>query len=227
MDLDNGSQLHTDVRREETSRFSISAANTGMFKIGIVIAGAVLMIVAILIGIRILNPPEQVSPLDITLQPNAWPDSQDGVSFAIIGDYGTGETDQYRVSRKLIEAYQQQPYSLLLTVGDNVYGADIVDRVADVIDAPYGPLFEAGVKFLATLGNHDLSDGGEMLSNLNTLGMPSRYYRFTKGPMDFFALDSNSMSSDQVDWLEQQLNCSEKRWQIVFLHHPLSTLYKR
>ena len=213
--------MSISARRLEPSRTPITTSDAGHFKIGIAIAGAVLVLIATLTAFRILGPSEKFSPPDITLQPNIESDAQIGTSFAVIGDYGTGDSNQYRVSHKLVEAYQQQPYSLLLTVGDNVYGADIVDRVSDVIDRPYGSLFDAGVKFRPILGNHDLDDGGEISSTVQTLGMPSRYYKFTEGPIEFFALDSNAMNLQQVAWLDQNLKCSEARWQVVYLHHPL------
>ena len=51
--------------------------------------------------------------------------------------------------------------------------------------------------------------------------MPRRYYRFSDGPVDFFALDSNWMDGGQLAWLEKGLICSDRRWQVVYLHHPI------
>ena len=121
----------------------------------------------------------------------------------------------------MTQSYLEQPYGHLLTVGDNVYGDDVAERAADVIDKPYKPLFDAGVEFHPTLGNHDLDDSDDLAETLATLGMPRRYYHFTAGPVDFFALDSNSMDNDQLKWLRKRLSCSDSPWQVVYMHHPL------
>ena len=162
-----------------------------------------------------------VTGLGTTLDPMAWPESPNAVAFAVIGDFGTGGTNQFQVARQMAQVYRKQPYEHLLTVGDNVYGGDVVDRSADVIDKPYKPLFDAGVEFHPALGNHDLDDLDDQAETLATLGIPHRYYYFTDGPGDFFALDSNWMDDDQLRWLKKGLVCSDSSWQVVYMHHPL------
>ena len=102
-----------------------------------------------------------------------------------------------------------------------MYGGDVVDRAPDVIDKPYAPLFDAGVEYRPTLGNHDLDSQNDLSETLAALNMPYRYYHFAAGPVDFFALDSNRMDSDQLLWLRKGLSCSDNRWQVVYMHHPL------
>src|SRR5207344_1117168 len=57
-----------------------------------------------------------------------------------------------------------------------------------------------------------------------------RYYTFRgskeaagngKGSVRFFALDSNYLDKEQLDWLDQQLAASDSEWRILFFHHPL------
>ena len=117
--------------------------------------------------------------------------------------------------------YRRQPFGLLLTTGDNVYYGDVADRANAVIHKPYRPLFDAGVEFRPVLGNHDIDEQEDMPEILATLGMSRRFYKFTSGPVDFFALDSNQMDSDQLTWLIGRLTCSDSEWQVVYLHHPL------
>lgn len=158
---------------------------------------------------------------EITLSPTGWSDPPNTVTFAIIGDAGTGGKNQFRVAAEMAEAYSQQPFTLLLTTGDNVYYGDVASRAREVIDKPYGPLFDAGVEFHPTLGNHDIDDPEDLAEILAVLGMPDRYYYYTSGPVDFFALDSTWMDTGQLIWLADRLSCSENRWQVVYLHHPL------
>lgn len=83
---------------------------------------------------------------------------------------------------------------------------------------PYKPLLDAGVKFYASLGNHDRPS--ERYYKLFNMG-GKRYYDFTKGNIEFFALDSNYMDPPQFEWLQTELASSGSVWKICFFHHPL------
>ena len=53
-----------------------------------------------------------------------------------------------------------------------------------------------------------------------------RYYSFKKDKLGnpgvrFFALDSNYMTREQLEWLEKELAASGSDWKIAFFHHPL------
>lgn len=48
-----------------------------------------------------------------------------------------------------------------------------------------------------------------------------RFYTFKKGSVRFFALDSNYMDRDQLQWLERELKGARGEWTIAFFHHPL------
>jgi hypothetical protein len=48
-----------------------------------------------------------------------------------------------------------------------------------------------------------------------------RYYKFSKGDVDFYALDSTYMAPAQVEWLKKELEGSKAEWKIAFKHHPL------
>ena len=194
-----------------------------MVQIVIALCTVLFLTVTTWTGVRVTGQADQhpFSGPEIARKIKAWPNSSDVVTFAVIGDAGTGGKNQFRVARQMTQSYRKLPYGHLLTVGDNVYGDDVVNKAADVIDKPYKPLFDAGVEFHPTIGNHDLDDPDDLADTLATLGMPQRYYYFTDGPVDFFALDSNSMDSDQLKWLRKGLGCSDSRWQVVYMRHPL------
>src|SRR5262245_48844356 len=83
------------------------------------------------------------------------PQKPDSVRFAVIGDSGTGEKAQYDVGRKMEESRKLFPYTFVLMLGDNIYGSDTPADYKTKFEDPYKPLLDAGVKFYASLGNHD------------------------------------------------------------------------
>jgi len=144
---------------------------------------------------------------------------QNSVRFAVIGDSGTGDRDQYEVARQM-EAYRQAvKFDFVIMLGDNIYGSHSARDFAKKFEEPYKPLLDAGVKFYASLGNHDDPNDERLYKPFNMGGQ--RYYAFRKGPVAFFALDSNYMDPQQLDWLNQNLKDSKGTWKICFFHHPL------
>ncbi len=51
--------------------------------------------------------------------------------------------------------------------------------------------------------------------------MAGNCYTFKVGDVHFFALDSNYMDPDQVNWLTNELKKAGTGWKIPFFHHPL------
>lgn len=157
------------------------------------------------------------APQDGSLPPPL-PTLPDAVRFAVIGDTGTGDKPQYEVAERLAAYHRQFPFEFVLMMGDNLYGSQRSKDFIRKFEQPYRPLLDAGVKFYATLGNHD--NPPEV--NYEPFNMNGRhYYTFSKGPIEFFVLDSNYMDPRQIAWLEQQLQESGKRWKIAYFHHPL------
>jgi 3',5'-cyclic AMP phosphodiesterase CpdA len=46
------------------------------------------------------------------------------------------------------------------------------------------------------------------------------YYRFKKGNVAFYSLNSNYMDKKQVEWLESELSKDTSEWKVCFFHHP-------
>jgi len=152
--------------------------------------------------------------LDIKL-----PLQQNSVRFAVIGDSGTGDREQYEIAREM-ETYRQAViFDFVIMLGDNIYGSHAPQDFARKFEQPYKPLLDAGVKFYASLGNHDDPNDESLYKPFNMGG--KRYYAFRKDDVAFFALDSNYMDPKQLDWLDQNLKSSEGTWKICFFHHPL------
>jgi predicted phosphodiesterase len=154
------------------------------------------------------------SKLDIRI-----PLQDKSVRFAVIGDSGTGDHEQYQVAQE-IEAYREATkFDFVIMLGDNIYGGHAPQDFVKKFEQPYKQLLDAGVKFYASLGNHD-DPNQERLYKLFNMG-GERYYGFHKGPVAFFALDSNYMDPAQLSWLDQNLKNSQAPWKICFFHHPL------
>lgn len=168
------------------------------------------------------------------------------ITFAVIGDYGLAGEDEAKVAARVISWNPD----FIITVGDNNYP----DGKADTIDANIGQYFNAfignysgkygggsapdrPINFYPSLGNHDY----KVVANTNlppkpyldyfTLPGNERYYHFKRGPVAFFALnsnieepDGNTMDSIQGTWLREQLAASTAPWNVVYMHHaPFSS----
>jgi len=169
--------------------------------------------------------------------------------FAVIGDSGTGDEHQYLIAQRMAEWHGKLPFSLVLMLGDNIYGGtfgwgggDDKD-FATKFDQPYEALLTRGVVFRAALGNHDLRhrDGLDMVDSYDRFHIehPNGYYSFTAGRqndgaplVEFFVLNTVRLEKDkedpmQLEWLQRALGESRARWRIVYGHHPLHSTGRR
>ena len=156
----------------------------------------------------------------LTAQNVRVPNTDGSVKFAVLGDTGTGGSDQVAVGRQLANVRGRLSFDFALLLGDNLYGSENPRDYNRKFEVPYKPLLAAGVKFYASLGNHD-DPNQRMYEHFNMNG--ERYYTFkpslTAG-VRFFALDSNYMDPRQLEWLEKELAGSGSDWKIAFFHHP-------
>ena len=83
------------------------------------------------------------------------PDRVNSVKFAVLGDFGTGSPAEYQLASQMVKTHATFPFNFVLTVGDNIYGSQRPQDFANKFELPYKPLLDAGVKFYASLGNHD------------------------------------------------------------------------
>jgi predicted phosphodiesterase len=140
------------------------------------------------------------------------------VRFAVIGDSGTGGPEQYAVGQQMEKFRGLVSFDFVIMLGDNMYGGQSADDYKVKFENPYKPLLDAGVKFYAALGNHD--DPNQRFYKPFNMG-GKRFYNFKNGNVEFFALDSNYMDPEQLDWVAKQLRASSAAWKICFFHHPL------
>jgi 3',5'-cyclic AMP phosphodiesterase CpdA len=102
-------------------------------------------------------------------------------------------------------------------VGDNMYGAEKAADYKKKFEDVYRPLLDGGVKFYASLGNHDESN--QRFYNLFNMN-GEEYYTLKRGNVTFYALNSNYMDRKQLKWLEDKLAADESEWKVAFFHHP-------
>lgn len=170
----------------------------------------------------------------LLLCPSSVAVGQSGVlRFASIGDYGIADTPTAEVA-SLVRSWKPD---LIITQGDNNYP----DGAASTIDenigqfyhefiSPYKGNYGAGAsenRFFPSLGNHDWeTPGAQPYLDYFTLPGNERYYDFVRGPVHFFALDSDprepdgiTATSKQGEWLKERLAASTAPWRVVYMHH--------
>ena len=148
-------------------------------------------------------------------QATALPVRPDSVKFAVIGDTGTGDSPQYEIGTQMATARTTFPFELVIMLGDNIYGRQ---DFGSKFERPYATLLGAGVRFYASIGNHD-SSASLNYEAFNMRG--ARYYSYVRKNVRFFALDSNQMDAPQMAWIDNTLKQSNDEWKICYFHHPL------
>jgi hypothetical protein len=160
------------------------------------------------------STPRSSRPASLKL---ALPVKDGSVRFAVIGDTGSGSSKQRDVGDMMVQYRVLFPFEFVLMMGDNMYGSEAPKDFEKKFSEPYKVLLDNKVKFYATLGNHDLPLQVNYV-NFNMNG--KEYYRFKKGNVAFYSLNSNYMDPKQVKWLESELAKDTSDWKICFFHHP-------
>jgi hypothetical protein len=195
------------------------------------LAAAIVLLVALVIGcgsastgsapvtaprgpVTVVQTPQPAAAFALTV-----PNRADSVKFAVLGDFGTGSSEQYQLAEVMKRVHDQFPYDLVILVGDNLYGSERPQDFKKKFEDPYKPLLDAGVKFYASLGNHDAREQ-RYYKLFNMDG--KLYYSFkpSKQSVRFFALESTYLDPEQVAWVEKELQSSNSDWKIPYFHHP-------
>lgn len=155
------------------------------------------------------------------------------IRFAVIGDYGGGGQPEADVAA-LVHSWNPD---FIITVGDNNYPSGAASTIDPNIGQfyhdfiyPYTGNYGGGAtenKFFPSLGNHDwLASNAQPYLNYFTLPNNERYYDFERGPVHFFAIDSDSQepagitaASPQALWLRDALAAAATPWKLVYFHH--------
>src|SRR5438093_954129 len=147
------------------------------------------------------------------------PNKADSFKFAVLGDFGTGDRTQYELAEQMVKLRERFKYEIVVLVGDNLYGSERPQDFQNKFELPYKALLDAGVKFYASLGNHDAREQ-RYYKLFNMEG--KLYYTFSpKSDIRFFVFESTYPVPEQIEWLEKELKASDSAWKIVYFHHPL------
>ena len=158
-------------------------------------------------------PPAQAPPIALR-------NAKDSMKIGVMGDFGNGSRVQYETADQMFKTYQKFPYELVLLTGDNLYGDERPQDFELKFTKPYKPLLDAGVKFYASLGNHDSREQRTFPPvNMNE----KLYYSFKAPKQDvrFIALESTYPEPEQIKWLEEELKGAREAWKVMYFHHPL------
>jgi predicted phosphodiesterase len=146
------------------------------------------------------------------------PNKPGSLKFAAIGDNGTGDAPQYDVARQMVTAHSTFGFDLVIMLGDNMYGGQSPQDFVQKFEKPYAELLAAGVKFQASLGNHDRPEN--VSYKFYNMG-GQRYYTYARNNVRFFVIDSTQVDPKQLEWLEGALRDAKEDWKIPYFHHPL------
>jgi hypothetical protein len=141
-------------------------------------------------------------------------------TFAVIGDFGTGDEVQQGVADRMCSWREDHGFDLVFTTGDNVYPDGHPDRFEDAFYRPYECLTDNGVAFHAVLGNHDAqTDNGQPEIDDEAFGMSGRNYVVRTNGVRFVMIDSNNVN---MDFLRRATRArAGDEWTIVSMHHPV------
>ena len=146
------------------------------------------------------------------------PNKPGSLKFAAIGDNGTGDTPQYDIAQQMVAFHASFAYDLVIMLGDNMYGGQSPQDFVQKFEKPYAELLAAGVKFQASLGNHDRPEN--VSYKFYNMG-GQRYYTYSRNNVRFFVIDSTQVDPKQLEWLEGALRDAKEDWKIPYFHHPL------
>jgi hypothetical protein len=186
-------------------------------------AGFLLLTVVLACRVATAVPPGPVvvqAPQTAAAAPIAFPNKDGSLKFGVLGDFGTGTREQYQMADQIAKLHARFPFEIVVTVGDNLYGSERPQDFVRKFETPYKPLLDAGVKFYASLGNHDAREQ----ARYKLFNMDGKTYYTFKAPREdvrFFMLESDYPRPEQIAWLERELQNSNEKWKIPCFHHPL------
>ena len=148
------------------------------------------------------------------------------ISFIAVGDTGTGEEEQYRISTVMKKTCDTIHCTAFILLGDNIYPKG----VSSIADPQFQTKFELIYRdifkpFYVAFGNHDHLGCIECEIAYSTMSakwkLPNYYYKQSfEDLVDLFVIDTEKLNQEQVDWAIKELQQSKAKWKILVGHHP-------
>jgi hypothetical protein len=164
------------------------------------------------------------------------------ITFAGLGDSRPGSTssDPSTSARNVAAQMDQRDFAFAIHTGDIVYGGGVCtgsDSGWNQYLRGYFDLYEDSIKqapFYTAIGNHELGSGSAScgydaytgvyyLPENAPSGDEERYYSFDWGNIHVVVLNTEqtySTGSTQYNWLENDLQNTDRRWIVAAFHRP-------
>jgi predicted phosphodiesterase len=173
--------------------------------------------------------------------------NDDDTNILVIGDTGTGTSQQYMVADILMGEHRYNKIDLAIHTGDLFYenGIESVDdiNIKTKFEDVYNVENLKGFDWYIAAGNHDYRGNIQAIVNYSLqndtiLKMPSLYYKINtktlgyEHDVDIYILDSEQFKDfggtkvEQMEWLEKNLKSSTANYKFIVTHHPLKTAGK-
>jgi predicted MPP superfamily phosphohydrolase len=166
------------------------------------------------------GPATVITPPTPSAPPVQLPNRPDSLKFAVFGDFGNGTAAQSQLAAVMFKVRSSFPFEMAILTGDNIYGEQRPQNFDARFAVPYKSLLDAGVKFYASLGNHDSPEQ----ASYPPFNMDGKTYYSVKAPKQsvrFYALETTYPKPEQIKWIENELKSTNDDWKIAFFHHPL------
>ncbi|NQV30247.1 MAG: metallophosphoesterase [Candidatus Marinimicrobia bacterium] len=139
--------------------------------------------------------------------------------FAISGD----SRSKPQIFSKIIDGIAESDPDFIISMGDLVEDGGNYEQWDKFYFGPAKDLISTR-PFISTLGDHEGSgDDGRLVEHFlfPELEHEQLWYSFDYGMAHFISLDyRHADSKEMMDWFEADMNTSEGRWNIVFMHRP-------
>ena len=140
------------------------------------------------------------------------------LKFLAIGDNGTGDRAAVQAGAADGQGSRDFPFDLVIMLGDNMYGGQSPSDYVKKFEQPYAPLLAAGVRFQASLGNHDRPEQvSYKLYNMNG----QRYYTYVRNNVRFLRPRQHADGSEAARLARGRPAGAREEWKISYFHHPL------